>query len=456
MIPKSIMDVISHINKNGGKALIVGGAVRDFVLGITPKDFDIEVSSLSFNELQRVLSTFGKVDLVGASFGIIKLCLNGEWIDISMPRRENKVGSGHKGFAIESDPNMTPKEAAFRRDFRMNSMMYDPSTNELIDPYNGKRDIENKIISHTSHHFFEDPLRVLRAVQFSARFDFDIHPLTAIACKDMVGEFSQLPKERIREELMKFFLKGKYVRKGMEALVCTSWIKNFKELDDLRGCKQEFEWHPEGDVWEHTIQVMEIGIVIAKRESLTEKEKLVLLLACMCHDLGKPITTAEENGRITSKGHAETGILLTNTLLKTMGFEDSIISEVVPLVKEHLIHTNPTSITEKGIRRLSLRVQPSNIRMLSLLIEADHSGRGFLSSGMPESMQKILDIASSMNVESDAMKPLVLGRHLIPLGIKPGQEMGNILRCIFEAQIDGAFNDVEGGILWFKNEINRP
>lgn len=253
---EQIKKLAEAVRLAGGRALVVGGFVRDLAMGLTPKDADVEVYNLTLGEVETVLSQFGSVNAVGRSFGVLKVRVDGVEFDVTLPRTENKVGAGHKGFVVETRSDLTPEQAAARRDFTMNAMSLDPLTSEIIDPFGGRADIAARTIRHTSSHFAEDPLRVLRAVQFAARFNFTLAPETATLCQTLVAEAATLPVERVWGEFEKLLTKGVNVAAGLEVLRVTGWIAVFPELAALVGCGQSPVHHPEGDVWVHTLQVV--------------------------------------------------------------------------------------------------------------------------------------------------------------------------------------------------------
>jgi tRNA nucleotidyltransferase (CCA-adding enzyme) len=258
MHPKHIVKVALAIHAAGGKSFFVGGCVRDFFLGCTPKDFDIEVFGLDLAELTAVLATFGKVDTVGRSFGVIKLTMEGhDTIDFSMPQHRIKVADGHKGEQVVLDKGMSIREAAQRRDFTINSMSVDVLTGTLHDPFGGLRDLEARILRHVGPAFAEDPLRVLRGVQFAARFQMRMAPETVELCRSLLPQFESLPKERIWEEFSKLLDKGTKVSMGLDVLAATGWIEKFPALAAMEACPQNPAWHPEGPVGAHVRQVVD-------------------------------------------------------------------------------------------------------------------------------------------------------------------------------------------------------
>jgi tRNA nucleotidyltransferase/poly(A) polymerase len=231
---KTIHNIIGEISKEiktlKGKAFFVGGFVRDSFLGLSSKDIDIEVFGIEKNTLLDILNRFGKTELVGESFEVFKFSCMGEEVDFSLPRREKKTGVGHKGFTTIADPFMSPEEAASRRDFTINALMMAVDSKEVLDFFGGLNDIQSKTLKHTSPAFAEDPLRVLRAMQFAARFGFDLHPETIELCKSLKPEFRTLSKERLWIEFEKLFSKGKFLSKGIKALLDTEWFECFASL----------------------------------------------------------------------------------------------------------------------------------------------------------------------------------------------------------------------------------
>ncbi len=429
---------IQSLLPKGVRAYLVGGCVRDLLLGIIPKDFDVEVFDITIDELETLLSPHGKVSTVGKSFGIVKLTTsNGEDFDFSLPRRDSKFGVGHKEFRIETDSTMSIEEAAFRRDFTINSMSINIWTGELVDPFDGRKDLKSKILRHTSNAFGEDPLRVLRGFQFAGRYGLDISHETSLLCDEISDEFHTLPKERIWMEFEKWATKSLIPSKGLEFLIKSNWIQHFPEIQSLIDCPQDPGWHPEGDVFIHTCQVVDQAA----------RGGLIVVLASLCHDLGKPETTAIIDDKIRTPGHAQAGIEKTRSFLKTIGCPHNIIGQVESLVNEHLVHLQNISL--RSVKRLIVRLGNASVEDLVSLIGADHAGRGSASSRLPMSAIEIKDIAEGIGEE---IKPILMGRHLIKLGMKPGPEFGPILKAAFEAQLDNVFETVEDGIEFLKKE----
>lgn len=437
-----MQNIVKRISEAGGVPYMVGGAVRDEMLGLDPKDNDIEVYGLPADKLSEVLSEFGKVDSVGKSFGVIKLKTpQGEDYDFSLPRRENKTGQGHKGFQVDVDPTMTVKDAAARRDFSMNSLAKNLITGELEDHFNGADDIKNKRLRATSPAFAEDPLRVLRGMQFASRFDMDVDDDTAELARGLLSEYDNLSTERLWGEWDKLLRKGHYPSKALDYLNRTGWIDKYPALKNLQGIEQSTQWHPEGDAFTHTKHVFDAAGKIADREGLDEDARRVLMLSALLHDVGKAKATRNDNGKITSHGHEAASVPLAEEFMHGIGVPHNIIKRVLPLIKEHLAYSSP-NIGNKGISRLIDRVHPNTLQDLALLVEADHSGRPPLPAELPESMRKILERSQQLPVRADN-RLAITGDDLVNMGMS-GPPIGEALRTAKDAVLDGVVpNDHE-------------
>lgn len=436
-IPQDLQDIIDALISVGARPYLVGGCVRDHLLGIAPHDFDIEVFNMYPEQLLHCLKYFGAVNEIGKAFGILQV----RGYEFSVPRKDNKTGAGHKGFSVSFDPNISIEEACSRRDFTINSMMYDPQTNQILDPYHGKDDLRVRLLSPTSSAFKEDPLRVLRGFQFAARFNMVADNYLCDYAEEIKDEYKHLPKERVWAEWKKWAEQGLFPSAGLDLLVVTTWIDLYPELKALINCAQEPEWHPEGSVFVHTLLVCDAMAEICKWNNIAGEDRVVLMLAALCHDLGKPQTTfTREDGRIVSPGHAEIGVEISRHFLNSIGCFPRIIERVLPLVKEHLAHIQK-DISKRTVRRLANRLYPATIKELSYLAEADHSGRHPLPGGMPEGIKEILKISKEIQLTAAQPKPFITGKDLIARGIEPGKTMGKILAELFESQLDGLFTD---------------
>ncbi len=291
-LPKNVVELSEKARSISGRAMLVGGCVRDELMGVEPKDWDVEVYGIAPEKLREILDSIGQVNVVGEAFTVYKL---GNDLDVSLPRRERKVGQGHRGFVVEGDPDMSFEEACSRRDFTTNAILKDALTGEIIDPFNGRADIEKKVLRHVSSDTFaEDSLRVLRAAQFAARFEFDIAAETVELCKAI--DVTDLPKERIWGELEKLLLKAQKPSIGLKWLYDFGVVNQiFPELQSLVGVPQEAEWHPEGDVDVHTLMVVDEARKLI--DDLPYERQVAVMIGALAHDFGKPPTTEFVDGR---------------------------------------------------------------------------------------------------------------------------------------------------------------
>ena len=443
------------------EAYLVGGCVRDALLGVFCKDFDIEVFGLNYERLVNALSRWGKTDLVGRSFGVVKLTTGGgNTFDFTIPRRDSKIAPGHKGFQVDFDPSIPPKEAASRRDFTINSLMYDPRTQQLLDFFGGVSDLEKKILRHTSSAFVEDPLRVLRGMQFAARFDLEPAPETIELCRKIKSSYAELAVERVREEWFKWAGKSLTPSRGLKFLAATEWMDHFPEIKSLIGTPQEPQWHPEGDVFIHTCHCCDALVKLTEWQSADVESRIVFSLAILAHDFGKPPTTqrALKNGemRIVSPGHEEAGGPLTENFLARINAPLAIRERVIPLVLNHLAHFQ--TLTDRAVRRLAKRLEPENIHGLCVVMTADHMGRPPQPAVVPENVKLLLARAGELEIQSKPPQPILLGRHLLELGMPAGREMGKVLRTAFDAQLEGSFFDLPQALRWLdeQKEIELP
>ena len=440
------------IHQQGGQPILVGGSVRDYLLGQRlPKDLDLEVYCLEANKLEGVLSQFGKVLRVGKSFGVLKLITKHAEYDVSLPRRESKSGKGHKGFLVNADPQMTFEEASARRDFTVNSIGFDPIQQQWLDPHRGQEDLKKGILRHVGPAFAEDPLRVLRGAQFAARLNFQMAPETIELCQTL--DLNELSRERLLGEFAKLLLRAERPSFGLEILRQTKALRFFPELEALIGVPQDPTWHPEGCVWTHTLMVVDEA---AKLRVGEEKNDLVLMFGTLCHDFGKPETTIWKDGHWRSPAHDVMGMQPTEKFLRRLTDEASLIEKVTVLVREHLrpsmLYNDREKVTPGAIRRLALRV---SIPELLLIAEADHFGRTTEDALRREfpAKQWLLDQASKLDVRDEKPKPLLKGRHLLQLGMRPGPQMGKVLEEAFALQLDGAIISFEEAKAWASQRL---
>lgn len=455
ILTPELIKIFHLLNEAGGDPYLVGGVVRDSLLGIDTCDIDIEVYKIpDYKTIKAVLSPHYKIHEFGAKFGICQIKLDHAHIDIALPRTETKTGIGHTAFKVQHDPNLDLKTAASRRDFTINSMAYDPINKTLLDPHNGQNDLNHKRLKHISDAFSEDSLRVYRAMQFSARLEFEIAPETLQLCQNI--DTSDLPKERIYDEFQKSLLGAKKPSKAFQQLAPLGLLKHYPELQALIGCPQDPEWHPEGDVWDHTMLVID---EMARLKPPSAEDAIVFMWAAVCHDFGKASTTEKTDGRWRSPGHEKAGKAPSLSFLKRLTDNKHLIHRVIPLVEQHLKPAllynaeQEYHVTDSAIRRLSNKVKISD---LVLLAKADHFGRK-----TPDALARefpagdwLLERAESLNVTNEGPKPFVSGQDLIELGAKEGKEMGQILKLLFEKQLDGEIHSKEDGLNFIKdNEL---
>jgi len=424
-----IIAIARAVRTIGGRVLIVGGWVRDRVLGIPSKDIDIEVHGVTMDELEHVLSGFGEVIPMGRQFGVLQV--KGLHADFALPRLDRRVGAGHRGFEIQTDPSSGYPRSARRRDLTINSMGFDPLTEELLDPYDGRRDLASGILRATDAATFgEDPLRALRVAQFAARFSMTPEASLVSLCSAL--DLSELAAERIFEEFHKLLVRGVEPSRGFAFLRACGLIRFFPEIAALIGVPQDPTWHPEGDVWTHTLMVVDE----AARLRQDEPADVPLMFAALCHDLGKPATTECRDGRIRSPSHAPRGVPPTRALLRRWRAPKRLIAQVSAMVEHHLA---PATFPEQGAkprayRRLARRLATAGVSMQQLerLSRADHLGRT-----TPEALSRqfaagdrFLEEVRKLDLETAPPQDAVQGHHLVARGFQSGPELGRLLtRC---------------------------
>jgi tRNA nucleotidyltransferase (CCA-adding enzyme) len=432
--------IAEAVRAEGGRALIVGGWVRDRLMQRPSKDMDVEVFGVPSDRLKPLLARFGSVNTVGESFTVYKVA----GLDVSLPRRESKTGRGHKGFTVEGDPTLPYEDAARRRDFTINAIAFDPLSEEFLDPFNGRQDIERRTLRAVdARTFADDSLRVLRAVQFAARFEFVVDPGTADLCREI--PLDDLPAERVWGEIEKLLLRAHRPSIGFALALQLGIVERlFPELDVLVGCPQEPEWHPEGDVWIHTLLVIDEA---RKRiDDLDYPQQVAVMLGAVCHDLGKPATTAFVDGRIRSLEHEEQGVPPARSFLDRINVHSlqgyDVRREVLGIVANHLkpgmfCKAQPP-VSDGAFRRLAQKV---DLELLARVARADCEGRG---GGFDcSAMDWFVNRARELGVEHAPPAPLVKGRHLLELGVKPGPAVGEVLKHVYERQLDGSVADFD-------------
>jgi len=453
---KRTQALVRAISAAGGHAFYTGGWVRDKAMGIpTSGDLDIEVYGLSKEELEEVLKPWNP-DHVGKSFGVFKL--NGlHGIDVSLPRKDTQVDpKDHKAVIVTYDSKMSTKEACFRRDFTMNSMLFDPLQEKIIDHWGGLVDIKRGQIRMVSEHFGDDPLRALRAIKFMTRTGFSLEPKTAETVRKM--NTSKLPAERIWGELSDMLAKGIYWIDALNTLVSSVTGKFwFPELVALHGLEQDPSWHPEGDVLTHTALVVQA----ASQMKIPKDKKVKFMLAALLHDLGKAKTTIHKDGHIKSPLHDRVSAELAEVLMTRLHVSKEIQKYVVPMVRNHMWavssmpHGKEAKVSDGKIRKLSTKV-PSIDDLMDLAV-ADKMGTtdARLKTETLDHIESIRQRARKLKVLHAAPKPIIQGRHLIDF-VTPGPQMGEILAWCYEQHLNGKVTSPEQGIaLWCKHHNQK-
>jgi len=454
-LPDSIRNLFRILEEAGGRPYLVGGAVRDALLSRPLVDFDVEVYGLAADQLRARLSSIARVEPAGESFAVFKVAglpgITGQ-VDVSLPRRDSKRGTGHRGFEVTGDPAMPFEEAVRRRDFTINALLFDPRSNEIVDLVGGRLDLESRLLRVVDPATFgEDSLRVLRGAQFAARFGLRVDAATSELCSSI--PLNDLPAERISSEIEKLLLRSPRPSVGFVLLHDWKRLADVApELLPLEGCLQDPKWHPEGDVWTHTLLAVDrISSVISGERwgDLDPARSWAVALAVLCHDLGKPATTREIDGRWRSLEHEEAGIPPTTSLLDRWNVHTrdgyDVRSQVLGLVANHLkpgqFYDDRERLRDGAFRRLARKCE---LDLLARVAAADSLGRdGDFSD---DAMRWFAGRASELDVATGAPKPILMGRHLLPLGVSAGPLMGRVLAAVFERQLDGTVTDLTSAI----------
>lgn len=446
-----VLDISEIIKQHNGRALLVGGCVRDMMLNKISKDFDIEVYNIEIDDLKEILTQQNiKINEVGRSYGILKAFVeNGSDIDISLLRQDSKIDKGHKGFEVKTDSGMSIKEAARRRDFTINSITADPLTQEVFDYYEGVNDIQSRVLKIIDPlKFIEDPLRVLRGVQFIGRFGLTVDKQTMQVMQEIIPLLKELPKERIYKEWEKLLLKSEKPSLGLSLAMSLGIFKEIHpEIHSLICTQQSPKWHPEGDVWNHTLMVVDKASEIIQKEELSTEESLILLFSSLCHDFGKTETTKIVNNEIVSPKHEAAGEEPAKKFLTSLGVGGDLKEKIIKLVANHLQPTllyteeviRGNKVSDGAIRKLAQRLYPATIQELVWLSQADQLGRGSIYPATQEEIMQsddfpagkwLLKRARDIDVEKSKPSHLIRGIDLIRLGYKQGKDIGELIKII--------------------------
>ena len=420
--------IAEYVDKAGGRTYYVGGFVRDRLLGIENKDVDIEVHGIEPDRLFAILEEIGEPITFGKSFGVY--ALRGETIDIAMPRRERAIGRGHRDFEVDVDPFIGTQAAARRRDFTINSIMEDVLTGEIVDHFGGRSDLESGIIRYIdSETFVEDSLRVLRAAQFAARFEFAIAAETIELCRSV--DISTLSKERVEEELRKALLKADKPSIFFEVLREMNQLDVwFPELKSLIGLEQDPVYHPEGDVWIHTMEVIDRAAQYRDKAS----DSFNYMLLALTHDLGKIVTTAEKNGRIHAYEHETEGMPLVEDFVSRITNEKDVLEYVRNMVPLHM-KPNVAAYSKPSLkstnRMFDAAVAPEDLIWFAMADKPVMSGTEKFSGDSEFLFERLRAYEETMAA------PYVMGRDLIDAGLEPGENFSEILAYAHKLRLAG-------------------
>ncbi len=452
---QKVLDICALIKKQNGRPILIGGFVRDLVLKkfgqkseVDFKDIDIEIYDIKPDVLESTLSEDESTtpNLVGKSFGVYKVGAN---IDIALPRKDSKTGEKHSDFKTKFDPKLSFKIASSRRDFTCNALGLDPFTGEIIDEHGGLKDILEKKLKHVDNKkFSEDPLRVLRAMRFASILGFSIDTKTKTLCQQIDLRF--LSASRIGEEWTKMLLKSNQPGLGLKiAKELKILEKLHPEIYNLINLQQPKQYHPEGDVFEHTSQSLDHAKKICNREKLSQADQLILMLSVLCHDFGKVTTTKIEGEKITAYGHASESTSFTKSFLRQINFPLKDIPIILQLIKNHDALVGVQTVTEKFVKKLSDKIKPATIKDLSMVIESDYMGRQPLNQLNALNIEKLLELiklAKAMDVFYNKLEKLIEGKDLLKLGFKTGPHFKTILNSVYNKQKEGKLKTKEEAI----------
>jgi len=422
------VEIARQVAARGGRSFYVGGYVRDALMGRENKDVDMEVHGVTPQQLKDILDGLGQRITIGESFGIFNL--KGYSVDIAMPRREEARGAGHRDFDIFVDPFIGTEGAARRRDFTVNALMQDVLTGEIVDHFGGREDLQAGVLRHVNDaSFAEDPLRVLRGAQFAARFRFAIAEETVALCRAM--DLRPLPRERIEGELKKALLKAEKPSVFFETLRKMEQLEHwFPELAALIGVPQNPVFHGEGDVWNHTMLVLDEAAKLRHRV----QEPYWLMLAALTHDFGKAVCTEERNGVIHAYEHEERGLPLAEDFLRRITSENKLIRYVLNLVE---LHMKPNTAAEANaspkttMRMFDRALDPEALLCIALADDLGRIAEKPTGANEPFLRQRLEEFRELM------ARPHVMGRDLIEAGLQPNEDFSLLLEYAHKLRLAG-------------------
>jgi tRNA nucleotidyltransferase (CCA-adding enzyme) len=430
-LPSRLLSIAGEIRSAGGRAFLVGGWVRDALLGKDCRDYDIEVYDLTQDELVPILKKYGRTNLVGKAFGVIHLAMKGLSLDFSFPRTESKVGYGHRGFVVHTDEKLSFKEAALRRDFTINAMGMELPELTLCDPYGGIDDLKKGLLRHVGPAFVEDSLRILRGVQFASRFALTLAPETVELCRTL--SLSDLSIERLFEEFKKWLLKPGKPSLGLRAFLDIRLNEFFPEVFPLRG-----SWDDLGEMLDSMENVRRALVnadagseAIDNVECAALSDDQVMEFAFAAFLCGNPETSLKFLERITNETH----------LLKNVPLLLGAYSEL------------PLGIVNDAPQLRRLAVKLGGLKLLCLLVKVTPR-KFYAEAGDAEFPEKLWQAAANLDLIETAPQPFLMGKMLMDLGFKPGKQMGEIIKQSFELQLDGKITSAEEAIEWVRRSTS--
>ena len=420
-IPNRLLSIAGDIRSAGGRAFLVGGWVRDALLGKDCRDYDIEVYDLTQDELVPILKKYGRTNLVGKAFGVIHLAMKGLSLDFSFPRTESKVGYGHRGFVVHTDEKLSFKEAALRRDFTINAMGMELPELTLCDPYGGIDDLKKGLLRHVGPAFVEDSLRILRGVQFASRFALTLAPETVELCRTLT--LADLSVERLFEEFKKWLMKPGKPSLGLRAFLDIRLNDFFPEVFPLRE-----SWDDLGEMLDNMESEREKLAVAGI--ALSESQSMEFAFASFLS--GSPETSLKFLERITNETH-----LLKNVPLQLGAYSNLSLG---------IVNDAPQ------LRRLAVKL--GGLKLLCLLVKATPR-KFYAEADDAEFPEKLWQAATDFDLLEAAPQPYLTGKMLMELGVKPGKQMGEIIKQSFELQLDGKITNAEESIAWAMDQTKE-
>ena len=414
-LPGRLLKIAGDIREAGGRAFLVGGWVRDALLGKSCRDYDVEVYDMAQDALVPILSKYGRTNLVGKAFGVIHLAMKGLSLDFSFPRTESKVGYGHRGFVVHTDEKLSFKEAALRRDFTINAMGMELPELTLCDPYGGIDDLKSHTLRHVGPAFAEDSLRILRGVQFASRFGCTLAPSTVELCRTL--SLDDLSVERLFEEFKKWLLKPGKPSLGLKAFLDIKLDDYFPEIRPYKN-----SWDTLGIILDNMAPL---------RDTLSEAQAMEFAFAALL--CASQETSLKFLERITNETHL---LKIVPPLLKAYQELDTAIVNDAP-----------------ALRRLAVKL--GGLKLLGMLVKC--TPREFYAGSTADGecfADKLWNVASELELIEEAPQPYLMGKMLMDMGVKPGKQMGEIIKQSFELQLDGEIKNVEEAIAWAKSRLS--